>query len=147
MLAVVIISIFALIMIYIIYKNVRFNIKQKKKAEQEKKKAQEEKAKPEIVETKPDGKVVVQQKVIPNTKSAVNNVSWNEAEEAAKHLTVLQKQENMKNKKNTEFTKAKEILEEKEPEETSKDSLDKLNDLTPEMKTIILSDILNNKKF
>ena len=132
-------------MIYILYKNHKFKVKQKKLAEQEKKKAEKENVKSEIVEKKPDGKVVVQQKVVPNTKSAVNNISWNEAEEAAKHLTVLQRQENLKNKEKEEFTKAQEILEDKQ-EETSKQT-NKLDDLTPEMKTIILSDILNNKKF
>ena len=132
-------------MIYILYKNHKFKVKQKKLAEQEKKKAEKENVKSEIVEKKSDGKVVVQQKVVPNTKSAVNNISWNEAEEAAKHLTVLQRQENLKNKEKEEFTKAQEILEDKQ-EETSKQT-NKLDDLTPEMKTIILSDILNNKKF
>lgn len=145
MFAIIIISFFALIMIYILYKNHKFKVKQKKLAEQEKKKAEKENVKSEIVEKKPDGKVVVQQKVVPNTKSAVNNISWNEAEEAAKHLTVLQRQENLKNKEKEEFTKAQEILEDKQ-EETSKQT-NKLDDLTPEMKTIILSDILNNKKF
>lgn len=145
MFAIIIISFFALIMIYILYKNHKFKVKQKKLAEQEKKKAEKENVKSEIVEKKSDGKVVVQQKVVPNTKSAVNNISWNEAEEAAKHLTVLQRQENLKNKEKEEFTKAQEILEDKQ-EETSKQT-NKLDDLTPEMKTIILSDILNNKKF
>lgn len=144
-LGIVILVLSVVLAIYIIIKSQisMSKIKAKDKKNEEKPKEEKPEVKKEIVEKKEGDKVVLQSKVTATYKPDIANIEWE------RHLSMQNKADNLKpaeQQPKTTSSKARDLLD-NDDSERGESIIDTFNELSPEMKTIIITDVLNRKKF